>query len=585
MATRDERPANEVATARRTDAIAPVEFPRLLVLCGDTVRAVPIPDSGEIRIGRSPDADVVVDDDLLSRIHVVVEVGAGGALRVRDEKSSNGTIVRGERLAPGRSVAFAPGELVEAGRTRILLMPAGGLARRRRIWPHGYFELRVEEACERSAGPFSLLRVEPGAPRAAFEEAISSLLGPEDVIAEWSRDDYEIMLAGTGPSDADRWLEKLGSRLGAPVRAARVSFPQDGRDPDALLERCGKALRAEAPPRSGERQTIIADERMREVHAFLERIAPGDISTLFLGETGVGKEILVERLHHLSKRKDGPLLRLNCGGLTESLLESELFGHEKGAFTGADKAKQGLFETAEKGTVFLDEVGEMPLSIQAKLLRVLEERKVRRVGGLETRTVDVRFVAATHRDLERMVEAATFRSDLFYRLAGVTVLIPPLRERSVEIAPLARAFASEVARRNGAASGPAIAPDAISMLERYGWPGNIRELRNVIERAWLLSAGGTIAVEHLPVEKLASRLLAPAGSPSLPRADAAPASPREAAERGLHEARKRELVEALESCAGNQTRAAKSLGISRKTLMARLDEFGLARPKKGRDGE
>jgi transcriptional regulator with PAS, ATPase and Fis domain len=280
---------------------------------------------------------------------------------------------------------------------------------------------------------------------------------------------------------------------------------------------------------------------------------------------------VAELVHSLSPRAACPLVRLNCAGFSETLLASELFGHERGAFTGADRAKPGVLEGAEGGTVFLDEVGELPMSIQPKLLRVLEDKVVTRVGALKGRPIDVRFVAATNRDLEVEVAEGRFRQDLFFRLNGFQLRIPPLRERPGEIAELARAFLAPAARAAGLATAPSLSQEAQELLVGYSWPGNVRELRNVIERAVLLSTDGVITAVHLPTDKMRQRVTRSAG---VPVADHDPL-------RAALEARERQRVEdALAQCGGNQTHAARLLGISRGTLVTRVNAYGLTRPRK-----
>jgi len=253
----------------------------------------------------------------------------------------------------------------------------------------------------------------------------------------------------------------------------------------------------------GER-VIIADDRMTALHELVTRVAAADISVLLQGETGVGKEVIAERIHAGSTRAQKPFLKLNCAALTETLLESELFGHEKGAFTGATASKPGLLEVAEGGVIFLDEVGELHASTQAKLLRVLDERKLLRVGGLVPRPIDVRIVSATNRDLEAEVARNAFRLDLLYRLNAMAIIIPPLRERVNEIKPLAVTFLRALAAKHNREP-PRLTDDALALLRSYAWPGNVRELRNVIERAMVLSTGDTIGVADLPTRKCARR--------------------------------------------------------------------------------
>src|SRR5688572_12852590 len=242
---------------------------------------------------------------------------------------------------------------------------------------------------------------------------------------------------------------------------------------------------------------VVADASMRELYAQAERATTALISVLMLGETGVGKDVLARWIHARSPRAKHPFVALNCAAFSESLLEGELFGHEKGAFTGAIQARPGLFEAAEGGTLFLDELGELPLLMQAKLLRVIEERAVLRIGARSPRVVDVRFIAATNRDLSAEVRAGRFREDLFYRLNGLSLSIPPLRERPAELELLARSFVLTACRQ---LERPPLAfsPEALRLLRAHRWPGNVRELRNVIDRAVVLCAETSIGPEHLP---------------------------------------------------------------------------------------
>ena len=242
---------------------------------------------------------------------------------------------------------------------------------------------------------------------------------------------------------------------------------------------------------------IACDPASVRVFRLVERIADTALSVVFLGETGVGKEVCAERLHRLSPRANAPFVRLNCAALSETLLDSELFGHERGAFTGASADKVGLLESASGGTVFLDEIGDMPLATQVKLLRVLESKEVVRVGSVRPRRIDVRVVSATHRDLPELITEGRFREDLYYRLNGISVIVPPLRERVADISPLARHFAARFARKG--TKPLELAEDAVAALEAQTWPGNVRELRNVVERAVALcDAPSSRATTSLP---------------------------------------------------------------------------------------
>ena len=343
---------------------------------------------------------------------------------------------------------------------------------------------------------------------------------------------------------------------------------------------------------------IVRDEAMQELHDQLSQVARGPISVLLHGETGVGKEVTARRVHELSPRADGPYVTINCPAFPESLIESELFGHEKGAFTGAQGAKVGLLQSANGGTVFLDEVGELPLSMQAKLLRVLEECKVRRIGSQEAIELDVRFVAATNRNLEQEVAAGRFRRDLYFRLNGAAITIPPLRKRQSEIEPLALHFIARYSELLGAGAPPQLSEESLRALRSHSWPGNIRELRNVVERAVLLCTSGRIEPRHLQLnddeapaeptsdapattsEVVADTMLNPPDSQDVTQQLAARPAAATPLAGTIAELEKEQILAALEACAGNQTRAAEMLGISRRQLGTRLDKHGIPRPRK-----
>ncbi|MFZ5833239.1 MAG: sigma-54-dependent transcriptional regulator [Planctomycetota bacterium] len=313
---------------------------------------------------------------------------------------------------------------------------------------------------------------------------------------------------------------------------------------DALgSERGGKGALPDLPP-----GFVFQSAAMRRVVETAAVVAPSNAPVLILGESGAGKEVIAQLIHRWSPRTSGPIVAANCAGLPESLVESELFGHTKGAFTGAHAERQGFFRAADGGTLFLDEIGELPLSMQPKLLRALESGEITPVGSDAAVRVDARLVAATNRDLAQSVADGKFRDDLYYRINVVEVIVPSLRERREDILPLGRRFASEFA------GGPVrLSPQATQSLLAYQWPGNVRELRNAIQRACLLCRGDVILPEHLP-PKIAG---------ALPLADATDGDRLSQVERAT-------ILATLDECSGNRTHAAKKLGISRRALIYKL---------------
>ncbi len=300
--------------------------------------------------------------------------------------------------------------------------------------------------------------------------------------------------------------------------------------------------------------------RMQEVLSLVRRVAPSDATVLIRGESGTGKELIAKAIHYASSRAGGPLVRVNCAALPESLLESELFGHEKGAFTGATALRRGRFEVAHGGSLFLDEIGDVPLHLQVKLLRVLQEREIERVGSSRPLPVDVRLLAATHRDLEALVKAGRFRADLYYRINVVTIAVPPLRERREDIPPLLDHFVEKFARANGKTV-RGLTREARDLLLRYDYPGNVRELENLVERAIVLTRDEVIGAADLPLSLTEGEEPGPEDA-TLP-----------AAVEGLE----RRLIRlALARAGGVQTRAAELLGISERVLRYKLRKYGLS---------
>ena len=309
---------------------------------------------------------------------------------------------------------------------------------------------------------------------------------------------------------------------------------------------------------------IVGGSRLtRDLRGLIQRIAQSDATTVLLeGESGTGKDLVARVVHFESARSQAPFLAVNCAALPEQLLESELLGHEKGAFTDAKSLKKGLFEQADGGTVYLDEIGDMKPNLQAKLLRMIEEKSFRRVGGVRDLKVDIRIIAATNRDLVQAMDVGEFRKDLYYRLRVFPVHLPSLRERPEDILPLARHFLAHFVRESRKTGLAGFATQAEQRMAEYAWPGNVRELRNAIERAVIMTRGPLIEMEDLPHEIAVQRVLAVDRSA-------------QTSQMTLEEVERRLIEEALETTQGNQVRAAKRLGITRDTLRYRMKKFGL----------
>lgn len=334
---------------------------------------------------------------------------------------------------------------------------------------------------------------------------------------------------------------------------------------DVLLE--NQQLRAAAAQPRG-RRIIGESEAAQELLAEIERVAPYKTSVLISGESGTGKELVARTIHELSPRRDAAWVAINCSAIPRDLMESELFGYVKGAFTGATQNRAGRLEQAQGGTLFLDEIGDLDPSLQAKLLRVLQEREFSPVGSDQVRAVDVRFLAASNRDLKALAREGKFREDLLYRLDVYSIVVPPLRKRREDIALLAQVFLRELAIETDKAV-TAITPAALELLERYEWPGNVRELRNTVERALLSCAGGQIDVGDLPQSVRSAAGHAAASSGNLERMG------ERNLDEWLTEVERRAILEALRECGGVQVRAARRLGISERSLWHRIKKLNI----------
>ncbi|MFN3409301.1 MAG: sigma-54-dependent transcriptional regulator [Limisphaerales bacterium] len=329
------------------------------------------------------------------------------------------------------------------------------------------------------------------------------------------------------------------------------------------LESENLALRQQLDTKFGLQNIVGESPAMKEVFEMVQQVAPTRATVLLLGESGTGKELIAKAIHQLSPRARLPMVTVHCAALTPTLLESELFGHEKGAFTGAHERRIGRFEQAQGGTLFLDEIGEIDATLQVKLLRFLGERTFERVGSSKTLTADVRLITATNKNLEELVKAGTFREDLFYRLRVMEIHLPPLRERPGDIPLLAQAFLKEFAKENGKPVNDFTA-DALEALMRHRWPGNVRELRTAIEHAVVLCRGDRITLRDLPASVRTGAATPPDTAQLIARGDLT-----------VKEAEKQLLIRALKETGGNRTLAAKKIGMSRRTLHRKLHTYGL----------
>ncbi len=575
----------------------------LLIYSRDGVQAVPLAEGRSLVIGRSPPADVTVRDNSLSRRHASVELG-GGEIWVEDLGSTNGTWVDGEKIErakvePGGAITF--GAVTASVHT--LKDAASG------IQSHDRFQqvLAAEAARVRAFGrSLSLLMLRPRKRKEAhvsrwFPE-VEKHLRTFDLAGLYSSDTVEILLPETDETGARQFAE-AATKGATPLLCGLGVLPDHAASAEELLDVTRSALQRagakapiqaatplhEAAPAKPE-GLVIQSPAMKEVYQTVERLAATAIPVLIIGETGTGKEVVARAVHQGGKRKDKPIRSVNCGGIPSQLVESTLFGHEKGAFTGADKQAPGVFESADGGTVLLDEIGELPPAAQAALLRVLETKRFSRVGSSKEIEVDVRILAATHKDLETMVKSGDFREDLLYRLNAMTLKLPPLRDRIEEIEPLAKHFMHQAARANDLQINQ-IDPDALSLLMRYSWPGNVRELRNAIERAVVIAQEKAITTDDLPEKVRDLQPPEPAPEPEPGGFQPSPSSALSVpgslfegepglsdeidlkAEVNRYEAKL--IVRALDHCKWDRTVAAQSLGVPLRTLSHKMQVYGI----------
>ncbi|HEY5923232.1 MAG TPA: sigma 54-interacting transcriptional regulator, partial [Kofleriaceae bacterium] len=474
---------------------------------------------GELTVGRSPTCQIAIDSASVSRAHALVDVSTT-AVVVRDLQSTNGTFVNGVK------VGSDPIEIKHGDALRFGDIVAHVKARRAtrspadKIMTEPAFEQRLSEEadrCVRYNRSLAVLAIEVVERDAHAETPISTLLRSLDAAVVRSSERIDVLAPECDRDQATTLAKRIVDGLAAAnvrVRVGLATFPGDAPSPSSLsvaaemalasvtIGAIGTAREGVRHLSLGGREVVIAEPAMTRLFGVIERVGRANAPVLVRGETGSGKEIVAEALHSLSARSTRRLVRINCAAMPAHLVESELFGHVRGAFSGAERDKIGLFEEATGGTLFLDEIGEFELGLQAKLLRVLEDGRIRRVGATTEISVDVRVIAATNRDLKAEAAAGRFRQDLYYRLGAIVLHVPPLRERVREIPLLVERFVLEAITTLGREP-PRVSPQAMAILRAHPWPGNVRELRNVIQRALVVCDGQEIRPEHIDLEAAA----------------------------------------------------------------------------------
>lgn len=655
----DAKPHAELADLTQTDSIEsrPVVASAdgqtvpsyLLVIDGQVAYRFALPRRGELLIGRAPDVSLRLSDSSASRQHARIDVG-GDDVWISDLGSRNGTRINGEILTETRMLLT--GDVISICTATLVFQRDSRVSAIRPFFDAMQLRQRLREEADRAQrygrhlSLICLHCLSSGAlQRSGVVNALQGLLRTMDVAAWIGTSSLMVMLpeldAAAASAQGQRFYRAL-IPLGIDMRMGVVSLPADGTDVESLLTACQSAATTASTPgvvvsveqtasilEVGDQRVVLVDPAMKRIYALVEKLAKTEFPVLIGGETGVGKEAAARTLHHLSARKEQPLLVLNCAAFSDTLAESELFGHERGAFSGAVNSKQGLLESASGGTIILDEVGEMSLTIQAKLLRVLEANKLRRVGDVRERSIDVRVVAVTNRDLQAEVQAGRFRQDLYFRLSAARVTLPSLRDRPRELPVLARMLLEEACDQCGRAP-MEITPAAMHRMLSYRWPGNVRELRNLMHFVSAAVEESQLQLAHIedylqsapltpsdtsqsargcvgaPRSLIPEAVLTPeqsgiaASSPErvtvAPSKVPAEVSASEASaggrrtfrpiEQEIRELERRRMLEALASCGGVQVRAAELLAMPARTFTAKMKQYNISArsPARREDG-
>jgi DNA-binding NtrC family response regulator len=542
-------------------------------------------------VGRSPDVRISVDDPMISRVHAQVERKDDGVF-VQDRGSSNGTWYNGRRVES--KFMIRPGEEVKIGSTVLSIVVTSPLPDARRK-PMAADELMTRlgyelERAELKGIPLGLIVIHPramGIPADLVSSRLRDLMGPGDMIG-WGRRSEVIALLPEGTRQrAEAIVQKfieLTTQTASPAGGIGIAmFPDDGEEPDELIESAlesskQESWRATIPPQrpstdgrkldtkvsgvseepDSDAEVIVKDLTMRNVVKSARKVAGADVPVLITGETGVGKEVLARYIHDSGHRSTGPFIKVNCASLPPSVIEAELFGHEKGGFTGAQDRRKGYLEAAEGGTIVLDEITELPPAIQVKLLRFLDDLTINRVGSTQEIRINTRVIALSNRDVDEEVREGRFRRDLYFRLSTYVLLVPPLRGRPEDIPVLAEYFARRMSQRLDIEP-PSFGEGFLEKLQAHSWSGNVRELKNAVEGSIIRAEGETLEIRHLPDDMTSVE----AGEDA-------------SGIRGAREdAEIQEIRRALAATGGNQTAAAAILGVTRRTLWAKLKKYGI----------
>lgn len=594
----------EDKTTLRAEASIASQMPRnahLVMYHSDGAKVVPLYYDSSVVIGRAFPSDVVLHTLSLSRQHARLSWNESG-FSVEDLGSTNKTYCNGKAIY--KKTQIQPGDEIQLGEIILVLHTPGQHSNLSGIDSFEKCMRNLEQEIFRArtfSRTVSLLILEVSKSTkhhkntidlSFFHSWVSHItprLRPVDRVGMYSSSSILITLPEMNEAQTQLWVESLLSDFqqdSKKIQFGIAVFPEQATSAEELLsvtrQRFQSPTHASSTLEQHKTSTIITSKSTKELWALVDQIASSALPVLIQGETGVGKEVVARVVHEKSSRKSKIFRAINCAALPPTLLESTLFGHERGAFTGADRVSRGLFEQAHEGTLFLDEIGELSPAAQASLLRVLETKTIVKIGSDKEIPIDVRVVAATHRNLESMCSSGTFRWDLFYRLNTVTLFIPPLRDRKEEIKPFVQRFLYE-ANRTNQRQVQQLSADAYQALERYPWPGNVRELRNAIERAVVIAHGSIIQVTELP-ERIQNN------APTLEISNEAvwiqePIGTATDYKSRVHshmQAYETELIcKALQACKGNQTEAAKLLQLPLRTLAHKIQTYNIKKEYKG----